>query len=262
MPATLDGVLMDVAQVQVPVTDEGLLRGDGVFEVVRLYGGRPFALNDHLERMADSAANLRLPLDLEAIRADVATLLEAAGAVDAALRVLVTRGGRRIALIEALKERPETLALATVTYAPTRILDGVKSLSYGANMLATRLAQEQGADEALLVTPHGRVLEAPTTAFFYVLADELCTPPLADHVLDSITRRRLMAVTDARERVTVRDDLAAIGEAFLASTLREVHPVHAIDGVALPAAPGPVSVHAAGRIRERIEAELAAGPTA
>ena len=85
---------------------------------------------------------------------------------------------------------PDTVALATVTYAPTRVLDGVKSLSYAANMLATRIAREQGADEALLVTPHGRVLEGPTTSFFYVLDGALCTPPLEDRILDSITRPR------------------------------------------------------------------------
>ena len=254
---TLDGVVMDAAQIQIPATDEGLLRGDGVFEVIRLYGGRPFALQDHLDRLAGSAANLRLPLDAEAFRSDVAALLEASGPVDAALRVLATRGGRRIALVEPLAARPETLALATITFAPTRVLDGIKSLSYGGNMLASRLARERGADEALLVTPHGRVLEGPTTAFFYVLGGELYTPPISDHILDSITRRRLMAVTDARERATTRDDLGGLEEAFLASTLREVHPVHAIDGAALPSAPGPVSADAAQRIRVHIEAELA-----
>ena len=60
------------------------------------------------------------------------------------------------------------MRLKTVTYAPTRILDGVKSLSYAANMLASRLAREEGFDEALLVTPHGRVLEAPTSSVFWV----------------------------------------------------------------------------------------------
>ena len=263
-PATLDGVLMDAAQVSIPVTDEGVLRGDGVFEVVRVYDGQPFALEAHLARMEGSAANLRLPLDVAALRADVDVLLDAAGPVDAALRLLVTRGGRRITLLEPLATRPETLALVTIIFAPTRVLDGVKSLSYAGNMLATRLAREQGGDEALLVTPHGRVLEGPTTSFFYTLGGALHTPPLSDHILDSITRRALLSITDATERVTTRDDLAEIGEAFLASTLREVHPVHAIDGVPLAAAPGPVSLAAAAGIQAHIAAELgdAAAPDA
>jgi branched-chain amino acid aminotransferase len=258
----LDGDVMDVAQAQIPVTDEGLLRGDGVFEVARIYGGRPFALEEHLERMARSAQSLRLPLDTDALRADAAALIAAGEPDEAMLRLVVTRGGRRIGMLETLPERPETIALQTVTYTPTRVLDGVKSLSYAANMLATRIAHEQGADEALLVSPHGRVLEGPTTSFFYVLDGALYTPPLSDRILDSITRRALLAVTDAAERVTTLDDVAAASEAFLASSLREVHPVHAIDGAALPQVPGPVSTAAAAAVREHIEASLARTPAA
>ena len=254
--AILDGDVMDVAQARIPVTDDGLLRGDGVFEVVHLYEGRPYALEEHLQRMARSAAALRLPLDVDALRDDAEKLLEASEPVDGALRLLVTRGGRRIGLVEDPLVLPDTIALRTITYAPTRVLDGVKSLSYAANMLASRLAREQGADEALLVTPHGRVREGPTTSFFYVLDGALCTPPLEARILDSITRRALFAVTDATERITTLDDLGEISEAFLASSAREVQPVHAIDGRALPAAPGPVSLDVAERISAYIEARL------
>jgi branched-chain amino acid aminotransferase len=257
MLAILDGTVMPADEVRIPATDEGLLRGDGAFEVVRLYDGRPFALDDHLARMERSAANLRLPLDVDAVRADVAALLEAGRAGDAVLRVLVTRGGRRIGFIEPMPTLPATLALRTITYSPTRILDGVKSLSYGANMLATRLACERGADEALLVTPHGRVLEAPTSAFFCSLDGRtLITPPLEDHILDSITRRRLLGLTGAREAIVAADELGGVREAFMASTLREVHPVHAIDGATLPAAPGPLTEAAAAAMRGHVEQEL------
>jgi branched-chain amino acid aminotransferase len=242
------------------VTDEGLLRGDGVFEVVRLYGGRPFGLAEHLARMARSAAAIRLPLDLDALRGDIGAILAEADPADGALRVLITRGGRRIALVEPLKELPDTIALATITYAPSRVLDGVKSLSYAANMLASRLAREAGADEALLVSPHGRVLEAPTTSFVYVLGGKLHTPPLSDRILDSITRRVLFAVSDVEERVTTLDDLRALDEAFLASSIREVHPVHAIDGTPIAGAPGPVTADVAERVREHIAAALARQP--
>ncbi|MDX6680487.1 MAG: branched-chain amino acid aminotransferase [Solirubrobacteraceae bacterium] len=256
MLASIDGVLMDSANATISVLDDSVLRGDGVFEVIRVYAGRPFALDEHLDRMARSAATLRLPLDVDAIRADIAALLTEAGADDVALRLVATRGGRRIALLEPLRVFPETIALATITYSPTRVLDGVKSLSYGANMLATRLAKEAGAEEALLVSPHGRVLEGPTTSFFYVLGGELCTPPLSDRILDSISRRILLAIADARERVTTLDDLPSISEAFLASSLREVQPVRAIDGRAVPDAPGPVSNAAAKLVREHIEAAV------
>jgi branched-chain amino acid aminotransferase len=82
-----------------------------------------------------------LAADVAALRADVAGLLERAGAADALLRLVITRGGRRLALIEPLPEHPPAIRLATVTFAPTRVLDGIKSLSYAGNMLATRLAK-------------------------------------------------------------------------------------------------------------------------
>jgi branched-chain amino acid aminotransferase len=256
--ACLDGRVGDSADTLIPVTDEGLLRGDGVFEVVRLYGGTPFALDEHLDRMAGSAAGLRLPLDLDAVRADVGALLAAAGdAGDAKVRIVITRGGRRIVLLEPLPAPLGTGTLACVEYAPVRLLDGVKSLSYAANMLATRIAAERGFDEALLCTPHGRVLEGPTSSFFCVLDGELCTPPVTDHVLDSITRRRVLDVAAVRERPIARDDLGAASEAFLASTTREVLPVRAIDDQAFDDAPGPVTRAVAAALRERIEAELA-----
>jgi branched-chain amino acid aminotransferase len=256
MLASIDGAVMDAADATISVLDEGLLRGDGVFEVIHVYAGLPFALDEHIQRMARSAASMRLPFDEDALRADADGLLAAGGTADGALRLVLTRGGRRIALLEPLRTFPDTISLATITYSPTRVLDGVKSLSYGANMLATRLAKEAGAEEALLVTPHGRVLEGPTTSFFYVLDGELCTPPLSERILDSISRRILLEVTDARERVTTLDDLASISEAFLASSLREVMAVRSIDGHAIENAPGPVAIAAAERVREHIEAAL------
>jgi branched-chain amino acid aminotransferase len=256
--ACLDGAVLDASEAAIPVTDEGLLRGDGVFEVIRVYAGRPFALDEHLARMTRSAAGLRLPLDAGTVRADVEALLAAAGEVEGVIRVLVTRGGRRIALVEAIRELPATIALAAVTYAPSRLLDQIKSLSYGANMLATRLAQERGADEAILVTPHGRVLEAPTRSVFAVVGGVLRTPPLTDHILDSITRRALLEVVEVDESPITLDELLDAEEAFLASTTHEVLPVHRVEDRDLPQAPGPVTREAGERLNEHIVAALAA----
>jgi branched-chain amino acid aminotransferase len=253
--ASLDGKVMPAAEATVPATDDGLLRGDGVFEVVRLYEGRPYALDEHLVRMGRSAANLRLPADIASLGSEAARLLDEAGPVDALLRLVITRGGRRLALIEPLPDYPPLVRLATVTYAPTRVLDQVKSLSYGGNMLATRLAQERGADEALLVTPHGRVLEGPTSTFFWVSGGRLQTPPLDDHILDSITRRRLLEEVEVVEEPCPLDALGSAEEAFLASTVREVQPVCAIDGAAV-SPDGPVTAEAARALRERIAADL------
>jgi branched-chain amino acid aminotransferase len=255
--ACLDGVVMPAEHARIPVTDEGLLRGDGVFEVLKLYAGRPFALEDHLERMGRSGENLRLPVDLTAVRADVTRLLDEAGPVDALLRIVVTRAGHRVLLTEPLPEHPPTLRLASVTYSPPRILDGVKSLSYGGNMLATRIAKERGGDEALLVTPHGRVLEGPTSSLFWAEGDTLLTPPLDDHILASITRARVIEETAAREEACPMERLLAADEVFLASTTREIHPVARVDDTEF-ATDGPVTATAAMALRERIERELSA----
>jgi branched-chain amino acid aminotransferase len=253
--ASIDGAVMEAADATIPVTDEGLLRGDGVFEVIRLYEGRPFALDDHLARMERSAANLRLPADVAALRSEVEGLLERAGPVEALLRLVITRGGRRLALIEPLPGHPPAIRLATVTFAPTRVLDGIKSLSYAGNMLATRLAKERGADEALLVTPHGRVLEGPTSTFMWASGGTLRTPPLGEHILDSITRRLLLEELEIAEETCTLDDLAGADEAFLTSTVREVQAIAAIDDSELPV-DGPLTQEAARRLRERIVAEL------
>jgi branched-chain amino acid aminotransferase len=256
--ASVDGVITLASEATIPATDEGLLRGDGAFEVIRVYEGRPFRLEDHLTRLERSASNLRLSLDLEAVRADANRLLAHAGAGPDhdALRIVITRGGRRLLMTEPLHELPERIRLGSVTYAPTRILDGVKSLSYAANMLATRLARERGFDEALLVTPHGRVLEAPTSSIFWVTGDELFTPPLSDHILASITRALVLEVANAQERECTLEDLFAADEAFLASTTREVQPVAAVDDGSF-ADVGPVTREVAVAVSDRIQSELA-----
>jgi branched-chain amino acid aminotransferase len=258
MLASVDGAIGPAEDARIPVTDEGLTRGDGAFEVARLYGGRPFALGDHLARLGRSCAGLRLAYDEEALRAEIGALLEATGAPDALLRVVLTRGGRRILTVEPLPERLPAARVATVTYAPNRVLDGLKTLSYAGNMLAGRLARERAFDEALLVTPHGRVLEGPTWSFFWVAGGRVLTPPLEDRILASITRAYVIEECDAQERPCTLDDVAAADEAFIASTVREVMPISAVDDVTL--APGPVTADARERLVRRIERELAGAP--
>ncbi len=255
--ASLDGEITLATEAMIPATDEGLIRGDGVFEVIRVYETRPYAFEAHLARLERSAANLRLPLDLESIRADAHRLLaQTGGGPDhETLRIVLTRGGRRLLLTEPMPDTPEQARLMTVTYSPTRILDGVKSLSYAANMLAGRLAREAGYDEALLVTPHGRVLEAPTSSLFWIEGDEILTPPLADHILASITRALVIEITGAQERECPLEALLGADEVFLASTVREVQPVVAVDDQQF-AAPGPVSRRIADQVQVRITAEL------
>jgi branched-chain amino acid aminotransferase len=256
--ASVDGAVGPVGEARISVTDEGLLRGDGAFEVVRLYAGRPFALDEHYARLARSCAGLRLDADLDRLREEVDALLEAAGPLEGLLRIVLTRGGRRLALLEPLPRRASVARVATVPYAPNRILDGLKTLSYAANMLAGRLAKERGFDEALFVSPHGRVLEGATWSFFWVRDGRLLTPPLEDRILASITRARVLEECDAAEEPCTLEDLGAATEAFIASTVREVMPIAAIDDLALPAAPGPVTQEARRRLARRIERELGA----
>jgi branched-chain amino acid aminotransferase len=248
---------MLASEATIAVTDEGLLRGDGAFEVIRLYDGRPFALDEHLARLERSSANLRLPLDVEAVRADAWRLIAQAGVGEAheQLRIVITRGGRRLLMTEPMAATPEHLRLASMTYSPTRILDGVKSLSYGANMLASRLARERGFDEALLITPHGHVLEAPTSSIFWVKDGELLTPPLDEHILASITRALVISSTDAEERACTLEELLEADEAFLASTTREVHAIAAIDERTFQA-PGPVTRAAGEAVQALISRAL------
>lgn len=232
---SVDGAITPAPEAVIPVKDDGVYRGDGVFEVVRLYEGRPFGLPEHLDRLERSAAQIELPLERGKIETEVAALLDALGAEDAQLRIVVTRGGRRIAAIEELPALAPSVALATVRYQPTVILTGAKTLSYGANMQATRLAQSGGADEAVLVRPDGVVLEPPTSTIFWAAEDgRLRTPSLDVGILDSITRRKLLEQLEGVEEGEFNlDDLLAASEAFLASSVREVQPVSAIDGVEL-----------------------------
>jgi branched-chain amino acid aminotransferase len=127
-------------------------------------------------------------------------------------------------------------------------------------MLAGRIAKEQGADEALLVTPHGRVLEGPTWTFFWVAGGRLHTPPLSDGILDSITRRRLLEECEVTEVPCTLDDVAGADEAFIASSVREVMPIATVDAIELPQAPGPATQAAHDAFRQRVERELEAAP--
>ncbi len=238
--ASVDGKISPTAEAVVPLKDDGLYRGDGAFEVIRLYQGKPFALGDHLDRLERSAAAIELEFDRAALEREVEALLAEHGDGDGQLRLIVTRGGRRLAMTEPLPPHGETLRIATVTYQPTVILNGVKSLSYAANMQATRFAKAKGADEAVLVQPDGTVLEPPTSAIFWVSPQgQLRTPALDNGVLESITRDRLVKALEVEEGAWPVADLRAAEEAFLASTTREIQAVAAIDGTELAAAPGP-----------------------
>ena len=186
MPASVDGVLCDARVATVPLYDDGLLRGDGAFEYLRCYAGRPFALADHLDRMGRTCATLRLPYPRDLLKEEIEALLAWAGPVFSDLRIVLTRGGRRIVILEPYLDWPPA-RLMFVADSPRTVLAGAKSLWYAGNMLARRLAEERGSGEALLTKPDGRVMEVQQAAFFWVAPEgDLCTPPLSEGILDSI----------------------------------------------------------------------------
>jgi branched-chain amino acid aminotransferase len=255
--SSVDGEIRPVAEATVSITDDGFLRGDGAFEMLKLYGGKPFGMTDHMDRLDRSAAGIFLEYDRPAFEREIAALIAAHGTHDAALRLVLSRGGRRIAIIEALPDFQHGLTLSSVRYQPTIVLTGLKTLSYGGNMRSTRLAQRDGADDALWVNPEGDVLEAPTSTIFWVDGDgNLHTPELEAGVLASITRERIMRLVPVTEdeRCKLTDVLGA-DEVFLASSLREVQGVSALDGLEF-ACPGPVTSRISDLLAEHIQAEI------
>jgi branched-chain amino acid aminotransferase len=254
--AAVDGRHMPRTEAVVAATDEGLLRGDGAFEVARLYGGVPFAWRDHLARLERSCAALRLTLDPAKLEEEVRVLLGEAGELDGLLRVVITRAGRRLLLVEPLRAFIESLRLSPTLHEPTPLLLGVKSLSYAANMLANRIAVERGYDQALFVSRDDLVLEGPTFAFFWVENGKIYVPPLAEGILDSITRRRVMLANDVIEEHCPIERLKEADEAFAAGTSFEVAPVLAVEGIRDWDAPGPISLAAKEATQALIRSEL------
>jgi branched-chain amino acid aminotransferase len=254
---SVDGRIGPVAEATVSITDDGFLRGDGAFEMLKLYGGGPFGMTDHLDRLDRSAAGIFLEYDRSTFEREIDALISEHGKHDAALRLVLTRGGRRIAIIEQLPEFQHGLTLSGVRYQSTLVLNQLKTLSYGGNMRATRLAQRDGADEALLIEPDGTVLEAPTSTLFWVdTQGNLHTPELDTGVLASITRERIMRLVPVTEDASCRvSDVLAAAELFLASSLREVQGVSALDGLEF-SCPGPVTLRVADLLAEHIQAEL------
>jgi len=229
--ASVDGVITGPEAATISILDDGLLRGDGAFEVIKLYGGHPFRLDAHLARLGRSAAAIHLDYDAAALAAEIAALLAAGGSGDGCLRIVLTRGGRRLLTLERLPEWAASVDVALITLSPSEILAGVKSISYAANMHSTRLAVAAGADEAVYVDAAGTVLEAPTSSVFWTGTDGvLRTPALAVGILDSITRAVVIAGLEVEEGSYPSAELTGARAAFLASTTREIQPIAAVDG--------------------------------
>jgi len=230
----------------VPVTDSSVLRGDGCFEVIRSYSGRPFAMDDHLDRLDRSAKALDMSLP---DRQDLGRWVEqvAASCGDCAVRVVATRGsaipgatGEPMVIVFAHPlsqgEGPATLLPVPAPWHAAGVaweLAGAKVLSYAPNMAATRRAVSEGFGDALLTTVEGVMLEGPTFSVAWVVDGVIETPGLELGILDSITRRVMLQLASeiGFEVVEGKWDLGRLEdaqEAMALSTVREIQPVSAI----------------------------------
>ena len=240
--------VVDPEEPAVFADDEGFLRGRAAFETTRVYGGKPFRLDEHLDRFANSAARLNLPaLDRECFRELTAQALGAAGQPDCFVRLYLTPGreGRdepvALVLVESLPaELEETRArgirvISLPLGLEPSLLGGVKSTSYALNMAAVDEARRRGSDDAVFLGPRGVLMEGPTTNIWWRRGSVLFTPALELGILQGVTRGAVteLAVDEGYEvevGVYPLADLAAAEEAFTSSAVREVMPVVALDG--------------------------------
>jgi 4-amino-4-deoxychorismate lyase len=255
--------------------DLALVRGDAVFEALRVYAGRPFRLQEHLDRLATSAAAVGLPLPGGLGELAARAVAEAGDDGDAVLRIICTRGreepgegGTAFAIctdlpasFEADRARGLRLVLLTtaadplVRAASPWLLPGVKSISYATNMAAQRTARARGADDAVLVGLGGELLEAPTANLWWRSGQTLYTPSLELGILAGITRAVLCELAPGLglkvlEGVFTAEDLAAADEAFLSSSTREVMPVVEVDGTPIADGhPGPAATDLQAALR-------------
>jgi 4-amino-4-deoxychorismate lyase len=256
--------LLDPAEPVVHADDEGFLRGRGAFETTRVYAGRPFRLDRHVQRLGESAARLGLVVP-DGVEELAAQALAAAGPVDAFLRLYVTPGregrGEPVALalvgelppdLEELRARGISLITVPLGIDPPWLLGGVKSTSYAVNMVAVDEAKRRGADDALFLAQDEVVLEGPTTNIWWRRGDTLCTPALELGVLAGVIRAVVIQVAPElgygiEEGRFLLAELRAADEAFTSSSVREIMPVVGVDDARFPLGPAAPALQAALR---------------
>ena len=265
MRAWLDGHLYDdAAQARVSLLDHGITVGDGIFETVAVYGGRPFALEEHLERLVRSAAAMELPIpDLDRFREAVDALVAAEAAAEgpdhlARLRITYTAGEAPMGSDRGDADPTYAVVHGPMSPLPTRTsaitvpwrrnengaLTGVKSTSYAENVLALRRARQAGATEAIFPNTAGLLCEGTGSNVFYVIDGEIRTPTLASGCLAGVTRALALQWLAEEGSMPVREVdapvevLAEAEEVFLTSTFRDVQAVEAVDGRAVAVGEG------------------------
>jgi branched-chain amino acid aminotransferase len=267
----VDGGLRDAADATVSVLDHGLTVGDGVFETLKAVDGTAFATARHLARLTRSARGLGLPEpDLDEVARACEEVLAANPVPYGRLRITYTgglsplgsdrgeAGPTLVVAADAAAVRPDTTAVVTVPWARNEkgALSGLKTTSYGENVVALARAHQQGASEALFANTQGRLCEGTGSNVFVVLGGRLLTPPLDSGCLAGITRELVAEWSGAQEADLPLDVLDEAEEIFLTSTLRDVQAVHRMDNRELSNAPGPVTAKAMRVFAERAAADL------
>ncbi|PKW25465.1 aminotransferase class IV [Phycicoccus duodecadis] len=261
----VDGARVPADGPAVSAVDHGVTVGDGAFETAKVVDGRPFALTRHLARLDRTMAGLGLPpADHDLIRAGVAAVLAGEPIAFGRLRWTVTAGpgplgsdrlaSRLTHIVTAVPhERPAPSgAVVTVPWVRNErsATAGLKTTSYADNVVALARAQEQGAVEAVFANTRDELCEATGSNVFVVLDGVVRTPPLSSGCLAGISRALLLEWCAAdglevREEDLPLDVLQRAEEVFITSSIKDVMPVSAVDGRALPA-PGPVTAAVQG----------------
>jgi D-amino acid aminotransferase len=253
----LNGRIVPSARARVSVFDRGLLYSDGVFETLRAYHGRPFALREHLKRLTTSAEFLGIGLPRHPWQRDIAALLQRNQLIetDAWVRITVTRGVTAPTLVPPTRINPTLLitagpidsSIATIQRTGVRVtllpfarhgfLSEHKVLDYLPAVLGKTIAARHDAFEGLYVDDQGRITEGTTSNVFVWRRRQLLTPPAAG-ILPGITRRMVIQAATAAglrvcEQELTKKDLLDADEAYLTSSLAEVVPITAVDARAI-----------------------------
>jgi branched-chain amino acid aminotransferase len=263
----LNGTIAETAQVS--VLDRGFLYGDSIYEVVRTFQGRPFGLQEHLDRLRQSAAYLYMdvPWSDATIRTEVERTLTQADWPESYIRIVVTRGVEPFISLQPSADLRPNLLIVVSAISPEPILSetglhlvvpkrlrnskraldpSAKTGNYLNNILALLEAQQQGAEDALLLNERGEVTEATTSNIWIVRDGVVQTPPEEVGILQGITRQFLFNILRAQqipyaETVLDPEDVAMAEEAFLSSSVRLLMPVRQVNEAKLPHCPGPMT---------------------
>jgi branched-chain amino acid aminotransferase len=267
----INGKLYDKADAKISVYDHGVLYGDGVFEGIRIYGGKVFRLQEHVDRLYDSARHIHLeiPLTKQQMADAITHTVQANGRREGGyIRLLVTRGSGSLGLDPRKTTDPQVIIIvddislyprelydngleivtaATVRNHPAALNPRIKSLNYLNNIMAKMEALQAGCVEAVMLNVEGEVAECTGDNIFVVKRGTLKTPPVDAGILEGVTRATVLELArsvhlPALETPLTRHDIYAADECFLSGTAAEVIPVVKCDGRPIGTGkPGPVT---------------------